>query len=133
MKDVFAAGHEPIQSAKNKIHPLVKSTIEMLNNRDFFDAPIRNEDDPLVKQLGDLTGYAVTRFTPYSVGRLARGEAEGEAERKEGEPPGQQEFDNRSVRTGHNTSAYLRIGVLSYLFFSMQRYAQSEPAREQQD
>jgi broad specificity phosphatase PhoE len=58
MKDIISVGNEgPLKVAKSKIHPALTQTYEMLGNRDWSDRPIRNADDPIVKQFGQVGDY----------------------------------------------------------------------------
>ncbi len=67
MKDVFALTSHPVQTLKNKAHPLASAMFEMLNNRDFYGDEIRNADAPLVQQFRELAEYAAHSLTPFSV------------------------------------------------------------------
>lgn len=56
----------------HKIHPMVGSIAEMLENKDFYGTEIRNPDDPAVKQLRDIGEYVVEQFKPFSVRNAQR-------------------------------------------------------------
>lgn len=66
VKDVVHWSHDPYQTAKGKIHPLLSTMVEMLSNKDYFDRPIRNEKDPLVKQVRDTAMHIVEVFQPMA-------------------------------------------------------------------
>lgn len=55
------------EMAKGKVHPAISATMEMLMNKDFFDKPIRNPSDPVVKQTMDTLRHAVGGFEPFSL------------------------------------------------------------------
>ncbi len=77
MKDVYAYakdltdfgkyGSNPTQTIQNKMHPLIATISQMLNNQDFFGAAIRNPADTLVKQAMDEAQYVVDQFEPFSL------------------------------------------------------------------
>lgn len=76
MKDVFAYGEDahnfaayggdPTQTIKNKMHPLLSTMSQMLNNQDFFGAAIRNPADKAVTQIADEAAYILQQMTPFS-------------------------------------------------------------------
>lgn len=67
MKDVYAWGHDPVQAAKNKAHPMVATIAEMLDNRDYFGAAIVNPDDPRFKRIEDAIMFPIKNAMPFSV------------------------------------------------------------------
>jgi hypothetical protein len=69
-KDVSGAakyGEDPTQTLKNKLHPLLSTFSQMLENKDFFGASIRNPADPAVKQVQDEAAYILQQMLPFSV------------------------------------------------------------------
>lgn len=77
MKDVFAYGEDihnfvkyggdPLQTLKNKAHPLISTVSQMLNNQDYFGGAIRNPADPVTQQIIDEAAYLVQQFEPFSM------------------------------------------------------------------
>jgi hypothetical protein len=77
MKDVYAYwkdvrgavkyGEDPMQTLKNKAHPMISTVSQMLDNKDFYGAAIRNPADPAVKQVQDEAGYILKQMLPFSV------------------------------------------------------------------
>jgi hypothetical protein len=67
MKDVYHYGHDPIGTVSGKIHPAIALARNMLNNKDYFDRPIRNADDPFIKQLWDATKYTAAQMSPIGI------------------------------------------------------------------
>lgn len=77
MKDVFAYGEDaknfalygadPLQTLKNKAHPLIATVSQMLNNADFFGGAIRNPADPITRQLMDEAAYLRQQIEPFSI------------------------------------------------------------------
>lgn len=53
-------------AASHKIHPLVTTMFEMMENKDFYGTEIRNPDDPMVKQMMEIGEYVVGQFKPMS-------------------------------------------------------------------
>jgi hypothetical protein len=78
MKDVYAFVKHPLITAGHKVHPLISMIADMLENKDFYGVEIRHADDPLVKQIGQLVGYAAEQASPLSYRNLKqRAQAEG--------------------------------------------------------
>jgi hypothetical protein len=77
MKDVYAYAKSPSETLKNKVHPLVHSLWDMMSNQDYYGAKIRNEDDPIMKQLADVAKFGAKQFTPFSMKQLPNVEKEG--------------------------------------------------------
>lgn len=67
MKDIFAYKEHPLLSIGHKVHPLISATIDMINNKDFYNTEIRNPEDPLVKQVQQDFEYMAKQFVPFSV------------------------------------------------------------------
>ena len=70
MKDVLAYSIEPGQTIKNKLHPEITAILDMLKNQDYYGTEIRNANDPIVKQIGDLFAYQAKQFVPFSITNL---------------------------------------------------------------
>jgi len=70
MKDVYHYGHAPVDTITGKVHPIISLGKDMLSNKDYFDRPIRNSDDPLVKQATDLATHVAKQFTPIGIGQF---------------------------------------------------------------
>lgn len=66
MKDVTAYYEHAGQTLANKLHPMLATIAEMLQNKDFYGTRIRNVDDPWYAQLGQLGEYAAKSFVPFS-------------------------------------------------------------------
>lgn len=67
IKDVVHYALEPVRTAKNKIHPLLTTIWEMLENRDYRNKPIRNADDPIVEQFMEEAEFAIKAYMPMAV------------------------------------------------------------------
>lgn len=67
MKDVYHIGHDPVGAVTGKVHPALSLVSDMLRNKDFFGAKIRNEDDPLTQQALDLAKYAGKQLVPMGI------------------------------------------------------------------
>jgi len=83
MKDVYAVKQDLVKTALHKTHPMINSLINMMQNEDYYGFEIRNPEDPLVKQLGQIATYTGEQFIPFSVRnyqqRLRSGDTKGEA------------------------------------------------------
>jgi N12 class adenine-specific DNA methylase/broad specificity phosphatase PhoE len=68
MKDVLGVAAEgPMKVIKGKLHPFLTGILEMLSNKDYFDRPIRNLDDPIMKQLQEEANFALQQMAPMSM------------------------------------------------------------------
>lgn len=67
VKDVYHYATDPVRTIENKTGPLLNTTIEMLHNRDFYDRPIRNVDDPFMKQLQQEADFVGRQFLPFTL------------------------------------------------------------------
>ena len=72
MKDVYAWRNDPYQTAKNKAHPMVQTLFEMLDNKDYYGALIRNPDDAMFKQIKDEILFPAEQMVPFSVRNFQR-------------------------------------------------------------
>lgn len=77
MKDVFHVAHDPMGTITSKLHPLLAVMGQMLRNKDFFDQPIRNSDDPFMKQVIDAASYVGHQFMPIGIRQQEQGKAAG--------------------------------------------------------
>lgn len=66
MKDVYAYSKAPLQTVQHKLHPLIGAVAEMLENEDFYGVKIRNEDDPVMKQIMSVAAHALQTFEPFA-------------------------------------------------------------------
>lgn len=79
LKDVVGEAHalrtsvmerspEPIASElSHKLNPWLGVTGDMWNNKDYYGVEIRHPDDPISKQMAELSQFALKQFTPFSV------------------------------------------------------------------
>ena len=77
IKDIYEYGHDiesfikygedPTRTLRNKLHPLLGTTSQMLTNEDFFGAKIRNPGDSAVLQAEDEAKYLMKQLEPFSV------------------------------------------------------------------
>ncbi len=77
MKDVYAYAHDPKSTLAHKLHPAIATTIEMLQNKDFYGTKIVNEDDPLMKRIMDRVKYVGGQFIPFGVQGYQKLDEEG--------------------------------------------------------
>ena len=75
-KDIFHMAREPLKTITNKASPLVDLLGDMLTNRDFYGVKIRNEDDPLIKQLQQVADRVAEQFMPFGVREAIRAHEE---------------------------------------------------------
>jgi hypothetical protein len=79
LKDVVGEAHavrtsvlerspEPIATdLSHKLNPYAAIVGDMWNNKDYYGVEIRHPDDPIGKQLAELSQFALKQFTPFSV------------------------------------------------------------------
>jgi hypothetical protein len=72
MKDVYAYSRDPLHTLKDKTHPLISSLFQMMENKDYYGTEIRNEDDPIYKQLWQASKFAGKQFVPFAVRELGK-------------------------------------------------------------
>ncbi|HEX2949329.1 MAG TPA: zinc-dependent peptidase [Armatimonadota bacterium] len=83
MKDSYAYSHDPGETLKHKIHPLISTIFDMLQNEDYYGTKIRNEDDPIVQQAKDTALYLAKQFVPFSVTNAIKSKEKGESLEKQ--------------------------------------------------
>ena len=70
VKDIAGWAHSPYDTARGKIHPLLTLISEMLSNKDYFDRPIRNPNDPIVKQIEAYENFVTKGNEPIALRTL---------------------------------------------------------------
>jgi hypothetical protein len=70
--------HDPYDTARGKIHPLIEAIAEMLSNRDYFDKQIRHADDPIVKQMEDEVKHLGQTFEPLAIRPMTAPDKKGQ-------------------------------------------------------
>jgi hypothetical protein len=68
---------DPRGTLAGKMSPAVKTAMELLNNKDFKDQPIRNTNDPAYKQWGQFAGHVADSMTPISIKTARQGPKPG--------------------------------------------------------
>jgi len=63
----FPWAQNAAETASGKLHPAVTTTMEMLFNRDFYEAAIRNPSHSAVPQAWDAAKHLIGAFKPFSV------------------------------------------------------------------
>jgi hypothetical protein len=84
-KDLYAVAHafprSAWETAGHKLNPMLTLIADVLSNEDYFGVEVRNLDDPLVQQLGDVMRYVIEEFKPISVrSAQQRGSQESQVE-----------------------------------------------------
>lgn len=69
------------RTLSNKTNPLLDTMLEMLRNHDYFGTKIRNEDDPILKQLGDVAKFMGKQVEPFGVRGVTQMLQEGQGAR----------------------------------------------------
>jgi hypothetical protein len=65
---VLERSPEPIATElSHKLNPYAAIVGDMWNNKDYYGVEIRHPDDPIGKQLAELSQFALKQFTPFSV------------------------------------------------------------------
>jgi hypothetical protein len=79
MKDVAHYWHDPMGTLRGKFHPLPTAIWDMLNNKDYFGQEIRHGDDPLVKQVWDVTKHLASSWEPMAIKNFMQSHASGQS------------------------------------------------------
>ncbi len=72
MKDLYEYAHDPVGTLKNKANPLPTTVGQMLENKDFFGAQIRNPQAPFVRQMAEEATFLSKQMTPFGVRNFAQ-------------------------------------------------------------
>jgi hypothetical protein len=67
MKDLYHYKTDPGKTIMNKFGPQNSTIAQMLSNKDFYGTKIRNEDDPIIKQILEESGYVAGQFIPFGI------------------------------------------------------------------
>lgn len=67
VKDVAAYSQHPWRTVKHKLHPMIGTIGDMLENQDFYGDMIRNPEDPAVQQLKQEAEYIAKAWTPLGI------------------------------------------------------------------
>lgn len=95
IKDVYHYATAPVRTIENKTGPLLNTVLGLMNNRDFYDRPIREEDDPAYKQGVQVLHYLGRQMLPFTVQPAA----------------GKQKLDDPNLE--HRIENYLGVGRAS--------------------
>jgi hypothetical protein len=77
IKDVLEWNSHPWQTLNNKLNPIWGTWGQIIDNKDFYGAEIRNTEDPAFKQMQDFAKYMAQTFEPFSVRGAIRVYEEG--------------------------------------------------------
>jgi DNA repair protein RadC len=72
MKDVASYLQHPVQTAVNKVNPMISMMAEMYQNKDFYGAEIRNTNDPLMQRIGQEAKFVLKAPIPFSISGFNR-------------------------------------------------------------
>ena len=67
VKDEYAWAHDPAHTAAGKLNPFLTLLWEELTQKDYFDHPIHNPHDSLVKQAEEEAEFLVKQFLPIGL------------------------------------------------------------------
>lgn len=76
MKDMFSYSDNPLTTMKNKLSPEIQFWTQLLQNKDYYNVMIRNDNDHLSKQLFDVGKYALGQTLPFAFRNFLSGQAE---------------------------------------------------------
>lgn len=77
MKDLYHYTEAPIQTVSNKLNPILAAMEQMMANKDYYGTKIRNEDDPLTKQVMSEAGFILKQVTPFSIRNMMKNQETG--------------------------------------------------------
>ena len=67
IKDAYGWARDPAGTALNKIGPVPSTLATMVRNKDYYDRPVRNLDDPYMQQLAQDGEFALRQMMPFTV------------------------------------------------------------------
>ena len=79
MKDVYHYGHDPVGTIEGKVHPLIGLSVQMLNNKDYYNRPITNSDDPLIQKMMDEATYFGKQIAPIGIKNILQAQDAGQS------------------------------------------------------
>jgi len=65
MKDIVSYKRDPYKTLSNKFSPIINEAAEIYNNKDFYGAPIYDEEDNFFQKGADILNYEAKSFTPF--------------------------------------------------------------------
>ena len=65
-KDIYSYSQRPMQTARNKVHPLVGLVHDQVTNKDFFNVEIDPKGDGVYKSMIDRANYTINYAKPFS-------------------------------------------------------------------
>lgn len=65
-KDYYSWRHHPVTTLEHKLKPFLSMLWEAVTNEDFYGDEIRNADDPIVTQIGDVIASWAKRSNPIA-------------------------------------------------------------------
>jgi len=71
VKDAYQFARDLPGTMIHKTGPLVNTLAEMVTNKDYYDRPVRNLDDPFLKQLGEEASFIGRQFLPFTLQEAA--------------------------------------------------------------
>lgn len=72
MKDVYHYAESPVGTVTAKLSPILSMMAQMMQNKDYYGEKIRNEDDPLVRQVASEAAYILKQVTPFSIRNMQK-------------------------------------------------------------
>ncbi len=77
-KDIYAYSQQPLQTIRNKAHPLIGLLSEEFKNEDFYNVQIANPKDPIFDQIIDRGKHIVNYSKPFSFKNYEKMQRAGE-------------------------------------------------------
>jgi hypothetical protein len=71
MKDIASYAKHPVQTMGHKLHPLIGTVAEMLQNENYYGDQIRNPHDPIVQQAKQVATYLGDQVIPIAIRNAA--------------------------------------------------------------
>ena len=71
--DVMHWMTDPVGTVASKLHPAIKTGLEVLQNQDFKGSPIANPNDPIYKRWEQYAGHVLEAFAPISLQTARKG------------------------------------------------------------
>lgn len=73
VKDVYHWATQPLRTAEDKTGPLINTILETLNNRDYYNRPIHDTQDPYYRQGLDYLEFLGRQMAPFTMQQFMGG------------------------------------------------------------
>jgi hypothetical protein len=76
-KDEWAYLQHPFKTLAGKLHPMLATVADLASNKDYRNVQIRNPEDPLVQQVGQVLAHAGKQVVPFAFQNIQKAQEPG--------------------------------------------------------